>query len=359
MFCSKCGQEVPEQAAFCSKCGFNLRDDLVSQESLGDKTKKKGLKRIVVLVVVAFVIMLIGAIAFGFYSLPANRYNRQLKLGSKYLEENNYEQAAIHFSEAIEIEPKEPEAYLLLADTYIEQEKYEEALDTLNTGSFLTDSTEIEEKIDYVNEEIEAIEKQETERIEQERIKAENAAAEEAEAVRLEEEQKRIKAEEEAEAARIAEAQAELNSFPYEAYEQGYDPGMIFPDFVMSDVNGNPLHLSDYRGKTLYLNLFTTWCPYCFYEIPDMQTVAEQYGDDVVVVLVDLAETVELATQYAKDYNITFPINHIDDWIIGSHVVEGVPESFVLNKYGVIVDHQIGMADYNWMDSAVSRAIQD
>ena len=134
---------------------------------------------------------------------------------------------------------------------------------------------------------------------------------------------------------------------------------MVFPDFVMTDVNGSPINLSDYRGKMLYLNLFTTWCPYCFYEIPDMQKISEQYGEDVVIVLLDLAETVELSNQYAENYGITFPINHVDDWLIGTHSVEGVPESFVLNKYGVIIDYHIGMADFEWMDSAVSRAIQD
>ena len=54
-------------------------------------------------VVVIIVALMIG---IGIYNMPENRLSRQLDLGQKYLSEQNYEQAAIEFDKAIEIEPK-------------------------------------------------------------------------------------------------------------------------------------------------------------------------------------------------------------------------------------------------------------
>ena len=82
-------------------------------------------------VVVIIVALMIG---IGIYNMPENRLSRQLDLGQKYLSEQNYEQAAIEFDKAIEIEPKNADAYLGMADAYFGMGDYQKAIEVLEEG---------------------------------------------------------------------------------------------------------------------------------------------------------------------------------------------------------------------------------
>lgn len=61
-------------------------------------------------------------------------WQEQYDLGVRYLSEGNYEEAIIAFTTAIEIDPKNPTAYIGLADAYIQVNEYDKALDVLNQG---------------------------------------------------------------------------------------------------------------------------------------------------------------------------------------------------------------------------------
>ena len=64
----------------------------------------------------------------------SNKYKETYATGMKYLEEGNYEQAIVCFSEAIEIDPKAYDAYLGRANAYIYLDMREEAVNDLNTA---------------------------------------------------------------------------------------------------------------------------------------------------------------------------------------------------------------------------------
>lgn len=147
-----------------------------------------------------------------------------------------------------------------------------------------------------------------------------------------------------------AEPEIDLSSIP-----EGYSVGERFPDFEMTDRDGNTVKLSDYRGKPLYLNCFTTWCTYCFYEMPDVQKIADTY--DCNVVLLDLGETVAETDSYAAENRISLPINHVPDWEVGGLQLMGVPVSIILDENGIVVDGCEGMAEYDWMSKTMEAAL--
>jgi len=62
------------------------------------------------------------------------------------------------------------------------------------------------------------------------------------------------------------------------------------PNLSLRDGSGTPVHLSDYQGKKLVINLWATWCPPCRREMPVLQ-VAQQTNPDVVFLFVNQAET--------------------------------------------------------------------
>ena len=81
------------------------------------------------------ILLLAGIFLILFLHIKRNGdYNRLLSLGDKYLQELNYEDAAIAFQNAIEISEKDPAAYLRLADVYTASGDYDQAADILLTG---------------------------------------------------------------------------------------------------------------------------------------------------------------------------------------------------------------------------------
>ena len=113
--------------------------------------KKKNNKGILIGIIIAAVIALAVGIGFGIYNSPENRLSRQLDLGQKYLEEQNYEQAIVAFNEAIEIDDRCLEAYVGGIEAYLHignneelQVFYEKALEASRglEGEVLTENLE-------------------------------------------------------------------------------------------------------------------------------------------------------------------------------------------------------------------------
>ncbi len=139
----------------------------------------------------------------------------------------------------------------------------------------------------------------------------------------------------------------------------GFEEGQVLEDFAFKDANGKEMHVSDLLGKPVYINFFTTWCPYCTDEIPDMQKVKNDYGpDEVSVIMIDVMETTAETDAYTAEQGIDFPVYFLDDWFAGSHELVGVPISFVIDRYGVITGVNEGLSNYKWMSQAMQKAVE-
>ena len=112
---------------------------------LGKLNRKKW--GIIGAVILILIVLIVG---ISIHNSPANRLSRQLDLGNRYLEEQNYEQAIVEFDKAIVIDPMSVEAYLGKADAYIGLGDLQSALDTLQTGYDLTGDERLKEKLDEI-----------------------------------------------------------------------------------------------------------------------------------------------------------------------------------------------------------------
>jgi len=90
------------------------------------------MKRLILILLA--VVLLAGALVLFLPKKGTPTWQEQYDLGVRYLSEGNYEEAIIAFNAAIEIDPRREDAYLAMADVYIEQKSYDEALSVLNQG---------------------------------------------------------------------------------------------------------------------------------------------------------------------------------------------------------------------------------
>ncbi len=133
MYCGKCGAQNPNEHQFCEKCGAPLMKDAQTPEADVAAKRKKQLMAGGLAAVVVIVVCIIAIVA-NMGGKVSPEYNEKIAEADRYLEELDYEKAETAYLEAIDIEPKVDEAYLKLADTYVVQEKYEDAVKILEKG---------------------------------------------------------------------------------------------------------------------------------------------------------------------------------------------------------------------------------
>ncbi len=114
------------------------------------KTGKLSSKHWAIIGIVAALVVLAGALIFFLGDLSAEKLQKQLDLGQKYLEEMNYEEAVVAFETAIEIDPMSVDAYLGLVEVYIRTGDFDTALEYAKKGYEMTGDERLKEKIDMI-----------------------------------------------------------------------------------------------------------------------------------------------------------------------------------------------------------------
>lgn len=125
------------------------------------------------LVGILVMILIAMCIGFSIYRIPEKRLLEQLDLGNKYLDNQDYEEAVIAFTKAIEIAPMSVEAYMGAAEAYIGMGNLEQAKDILEQGLEYISDVGLEGKLKEVQEKIERMEKEKREAEEKAKREAE------------------------------------------------------------------------------------------------------------------------------------------------------------------------------------------
>jgi len=119
------------------------------------------------------------------------------------------------------------------------------------------------------------------------------------------------------------------------------------PDFTVYDKDGNPVTLSDFRGKPVVLNFWASWCPPCKAEMPDFQAAWEAYGDRVHFLMVNMTdgaqETRSSADAFLASVGYTFPVYYDEDMSAASvYAVYSIPTTYFIGAAGEAVAYASG-----------------
>ncbi len=133
----------------------------------------------------------------------------------------------------------------------------------------------------------------------------------------------------------------------------------VAPDFMLPDMNGQVVRLSQLKGKVVLLNIWATWCPPCRKEMPTMETLYKkmQSADFVMLAASQDVDGKSTVLPYVQDGGLTFPILLDEQGEVGKkYGVTGYPETFIIDRQGTIVYHHIGYND--WSQAAVETALR-
>ncbi len=130
--------------------------------------------------------------------------------------------------------------------------------------------------------------------------------------------------------------------------------GNMAPDFTLPGLDGKMVRLREKRGKVIFLNIWASWCPPCIEEMPSIQKLHKVFeGEKFEILAVSIDEAgAEAVAPFMKNHGLTFPVL-IDpkSSIQYAYGTTGVPESFVIDKNGVLLMKFKGPADWATPDA--------
>lgn len=128
--------------------------------------------------------------------------------------------------------------------------------------------------------------------------------------------------------------------------------GSRAPDFRLVDVaTGDSISLrEEYAGSVTLVNIWATWCAPCRLEMPSMQKAYETLADRgfrIAAVSIDDGDR-DAVIAFGKELGLTFDLLHDQSMRIQlMYQTTGVPESFLLDKDGIVVKRVIGWHDWS------------
>lgn len=134
------------------------------------------------------------------------------------------------------------------------------------------------------------------------------------------------------------------------------------PDFVMYDLDGNPVSLSSFAGKPIIVNFWATWCGPCKNEMPYFQNMYEKYGDQVAFVMVNATDgsrdTVEKVKAFVTDNGYTFPV-YCDTNLegIATYGVYAFPSTLIINADGSLYTGHVGALTQSQLESTIQKIL--
>lgn len=136
---------------------------------------------------------------------------------------------------------------------------------------------------------------------------------------------------------------------------------MPAPDFTLTDQYGNTHTLSDYKGKTVFLNFWADWCGYCVKEMPDVEQLYQDMGqnaEDVVVLSVTYGLTPEAMADFFEERNLTYPtLLDTDQTVFATYGAYSLPTTFFIDAEGNVFGYYPGMMDLDTMKNFLQQTI--
>lgn len=145
------------------------------------------------------------------------------------------------------------------------------------------------------------------------------------------------------------------------ATKEGLALGETAPDFELETLEGETAKLSDYRGKKVILNFWTTWCPPCRAEMPHMQDYYDQKAkeDNVEILAVNLTTAdhgMEKITSFVSEYGLAFPILLDAEGDMGAvYQAVTIPTSYILDTEGRVQNKFVGPMDQATIEELIGK----
>jgi len=117
----------------------------------------------------------------------------------------------------------------------------------------------------------------------------------------------------------------------------------------LKDMNGKNISLSEFKGKIVFLNFWTTWCPTCRIEMPSMEKLYQKLKNkDFAMVTINLQESASQVRAFFKEFKLTFTALLDSTGEVGaSFGIRAIPTTYILDKTSRIIGRVNGPREWD------------
>lgn len=129
--------------------------------------------------------------------------------------------------------------------------------------------------------------------------------------------------------------------------------GIEAPDFIVKDLDGTEIQLSELRGQRVVLDFWATWCPPCRREIPHFIKLANTFDSNDLVIIGISSESNETLRSFAKKKNINYTLAVDGDLPSPYANIISIPTTFFIDRQGVIRNIVTGYHDFDELKALI------
>ena len=134
----------------------------------------------------------------------------------------------------------------------------------------------------------------------------------------------------------------------------------LAPDFTLPDLTGKPVRLAEFRGKTVIIDFWATWCPPCEFQVPELNALRKAHAEAADVAVLGIAvdvEGVEVVAPWSEEKGIEYITLIGDEDLAREFGAMGFPTLVVVGPNGVIESRHVGVLEVKELEEIVA-AIQ-
>jgi thiol-disulfide isomerase/thioredoxin len=120
-------------------------------------------------------------------------------------------------------------------------------------------------------------------------------------------------------------------------------------DIKLTTLSGTPLDITAYKGKTIFINFWATWCKPCVQEMPSLQRLTEILSKEDIVFLFASDETVDEIATFRSARNYT--MNFVKAESLTDLNITGLPTTFIFDRNGQQVFSEMGARKWDSRES--------
>ena len=117
------------------------------------------------------------------------------------------------------------------------------------------------------------------------------------------------------------------------------------PEFDLVDLDGKRVLSTDYRGKTLLVHFWATWCGVCRQEFGALNALYQNLGPDeaLVTVVADANDRARLE-RFVREHQLKYPVLLGTREVIESYKIEAFPTNYYVDPAGMLKDKTVGLS---------------
>jgi thiol-disulfide isomerase/thioredoxin len=131
----------------------------------------------------------------------------------------------------------------------------------------------------------------------------------------------------------------------------------VAPDFTLLDLEGRPVSLADFRGKTVVIDFWATWCPPCLFQVPELNEFWRDHRETGEVMVLGVAvdvEGAEAVAPWVAEQNVEYAILIGDEDLAREFGAMGFPTLAIVTPDGRLDSLHVGLIEKAELEEIVA-----